>query len=143
MFGRSDSSKGPMANHPCCSRRIDVSPVDTMGEAFEWFAMRYSAYSSSRTRAWPRCILEEEPASRWTRDFSGSARDAHVPLPTTPLDQEKIGEKTTVHDLFDRWGLNESVRAGRGTHYAEVTKDCKGKIELEFALTPTQWQNPA
>jgi hypothetical protein len=86
---------------------------------------------------------EEEPASRWTRDFSGSARDAHVPLPTTPLDQEKIGEKTTVHDLFDRWVLNESVRVGRGKHYAEVTKDCKGKIELEFALTPTQWQNPA
>ena len=86
---------------------------------------------------------EEEPASRWTRDFSSSARDARVPPPTTQLDQEKIGEKTTVHDLFDRWVLNESVRVGRGTHYAEVTKDCKGKIELDFALTPTQWQNPA
>jgi len=24
---------------------------------------------------------EEEPASRWTRDFSNSARDARVPLP--------------------------------------------------------------
>jgi hypothetical protein len=46
---------------------------------------------------------EEEPASRWNRDFSNSARDARVPLPTTQLDQEKIGEKTTVHDLFDRW----------------------------------------
>jgi hypothetical protein len=86
---------------------------------------------------------EEEPASRWTRDFSSSARDAHVRLPTTQLDQENIGEKTTVHDLFDRWVLNESVHVGRGKHYAEVTKDCKGKIELEFALTPTQWQNPA
>jgi hypothetical protein len=32
--------------------------------------------------------------------------------------------------------LNESVHVGRGKHYAEVTKDCKGKIELEFALTP-------
>jgi hypothetical protein len=86
---------------------------------------------------------EEEPASRWSRDFSNSARDARVPLPATQLEQEKIGEKTTVHDLFDRWVLNESVRVGRGKHYAEVTKDCKGKIELEFSLTPTQWQNPA
>jgi hypothetical protein len=86
---------------------------------------------------------EEEPASRWTRDFSNSARDARVPLPTTQLDQEKIGEKTTVHDLFDRWVLHESVHVGRGKHYAEVTKDCKGKIELDFALTPKQWQNPA
>jgi len=62
---------------------------------------------------------------------------------TRQLRQEKIGEKTTVHDLFDRWVLNESVRAGRGKHYAEVTKDCKGKIELDFSLTPTQWQNSA
>ena len=86
---------------------------------------------------------EEEPASRWTRDFSHSARDSRVPLPTTSLEQEGIGEKITVHDLFDRWILNESVHVGRGTHFAEVTKDCKGKIELDFALTPTQWQNHA
>jgi hypothetical protein len=86
---------------------------------------------------------EEEPASRWTRDFSHSARDNRVPLPTTQLEQEGIGEKITVHDLFDRWVLNESVHAGRGTHFAEVTKDCKGKIELDFALTAERWQNRA
>src|SRR5947207_7476329 len=65
---------------------------------------------------------EEEPASRWTRDFSNSARDARVPLPTRQLDQEKIGEKTTVHDLFDRWVLNESVHVGRGEHCAGVAR---------------------
>jgi len=86
---------------------------------------------------------EEEPASRWLRDFSHSARDSRVPLPTTQLDQEGIGEKSTVHDLFDRWVLNESVHVGRGTHFADVTQDCKGKIELAFALTPAQWPNPA
>ena len=86
---------------------------------------------------------EAEPVSRWTRDFSHSARDNRVPLPTTQLDQERIGEKIRVHDLFDRWVLNESVHVGRGTHFAEVTKDCKGKIELDFALTATQWQNHA
>src|SRR5215467_10769833 len=86
---------------------------------------------------------EEEPASRWTRDFSSSPRDNHVPLPTTQLEQEGIGEKIRVHDLFDRWVLNESVHVGRGTHFAEVTQDCKCKIELDFALTATQWQHRA
>jgi hypothetical protein len=86
---------------------------------------------------------EEQPASRWTRDFSHSARDKRVPLPTTQLEQEGIGEKIRVHDLFDRWVLNESVHVGRGTHFAEVTQDCKGKIELDFALTAAQWQNRA
>ena len=86
---------------------------------------------------------EEEPASRWTRDFSNSARDNRVPLPTTQLEQEGIGEKITVHGLFDRWVLNDSVHVGRGTHFAEVTQDCKGKIELDFALTAAQWQNRA
>jgi len=66
-----------------------------------------------------------------------------VPFPTTQLDQEGIGEKITVHDLFDRWVLNESVHVGRGKHFAEVTQDCKGKIELDFALTASQWQNRA
>jgi hypothetical protein len=86
---------------------------------------------------------EEQPASRWTRDFSHSARDNRVPRPTTQLEQEGIGEKIRVHDLFDRWVLNESVHVGRGTHFAEVTQDCKGKIELDFALTAAQWQNRA
>src|SRR5262249_16075939 len=86
---------------------------------------------------------EEEPAARWTRDFSLSARDNRVPLPTRQLEQERIGEKITVHGLFDRWVLNDSVYAGRGTHVGEVTQDCKGKIELDFALTAEQWQNRA
>jgi hypothetical protein len=86
---------------------------------------------------------EEQPASHWTRDFSHTPRDNRVPLPTTQLELEGIGEKITVHDLFDRWILNESVHGGRGTHFAEVTKDCKGKIELDFALTAAQWQNRA
>jgi hypothetical protein len=59
---------------------------------------------------------EEEPASRWARDFSNSPRDNRVPLPPTQLEQEKIGEKSTVHDLFDRWVLNGSVHLGRGNH---------------------------
>jgi hypothetical protein len=119
-----------------------ASPIGAMGEALVRCALLglllFASPGMAATYPW-----EEQPASRWMRDFSNSRRDARVPLPTTQLDQEKIGEKTTVHDLFDRWLLHESVHAGRGTHYAEVTKDCKGKIELDFALTPEQWQNPA
>ena len=119
-----------------------MTPIDALGEALVRCALLglllFSSPGMAAMYPW-----EEEPASRWTRDFSNSARDARVPLPTTQLDQEKIGEKTTVHDLFDRWVLNESVHVGRGKHYAEVTKDCKGKIELDFSLTPKQWQNPA
>ena len=119
-----------------------MTPIDATGETLVRCALLALLLCANpgmaATYPW-----EEEPASRWTRDFSHSRRDARVPLPTTQLDQEKIGEKTTVHDLFDRWVLHESVHAGRGTHYAEVTKDCKGKIELDFALTPEQWQNPA
>lgn len=85
---------------------------------------------------------EEVPISRWTRDFSFSLRDASVPLPTTNLEQEKIGEKNVVRNLFDQWILNASVHEGRGTHYVEVTRDCKGKIELDFALTPAEWRDP-
>jgi hypothetical protein len=47
-----------------------------------------------------------------------------------------------VYELFDRWKLNEDIRDGRGTHYAEVTADCPGTIELDFALTPEEWQQP-
>src|SRR4029453_11133956 len=119
-----------------------MTPIDALGEALVRCALLgllfFASPGMAATYPW-----EEEPASRWTRDFSNSARDARVPLPTTQLDQEKIGEKATVHDLFDRWVLNESVHVGRGKHYAEVTKDCKGKIELDFSLTPKQWQNPA
>src|SRR5215813_14025156 len=105
--------------------------------------MRCSAYYSSRARAWPRCILGKRNLPRVGLATSPTRPAMPVCFPTTQLGQEKIGEKTTVHDLFDRWVLNESVRAGRGKHYAEVTKDCKGKIELDFSLTPTQWQNSA
>src|SRR5215813_7881380 len=105
--------------------------------------MRCSAYYSSRARAWPRCILGKRNLPRVGLATSPTRPAMPVCFPTTQLGQEKIGEKTTVHDLFDRWVLNESVRAGRGKYYAEVTKDCKGKIELDFSLTPTQWQNSA
>src|SRR6266550_6538859 len=75
---------------------------------------------------------EEEPASRWTRDFSNSPRDARVPLPTTQLDQEKIGEKTTVHDLFDRWVLHESVHVGPREALRRGNEGLQGQDRTRF-----------
>jgi len=84
----------------------------------------------------------QEPASRWQRDFSGSRRDHTIPLPEGDLEQEGIGTKTRVHDLFDRWRLDQEIRGQRGTHYVDITSEGKGLIELEFALTQAEWENP-
>lgn len=84
----------------------------------------------------------QEPASRWQRDFSGSRRDDSIPLPEGDLEKEGIGVKTTVYGLFDRWSLNQEVRGQRGSHYVDITSEGKGMIELEFALTQAEWENP-
>ncbi|MBC7186450.1 MAG: hypothetical protein H5U38_05395 [Calditrichaeota bacterium] len=93
------------------------------------------------TRAAPAPWLNE-PASRWLRDFSGSPRDDELAPPTSSLEEEGIGTKMRVFDLFDRWQLRPEVRADRGTSWADITGECKGMIELDFALTPEQWQDP-
>jgi|GEM_PF-1722800 len=84
----------------------------------------------------------QEPAARWQRDFSGSPRDDLIPLPERDLEQEGIGAKTRVYELFDRWTLNPELCGDRGRHYAEITAECKGMIELDFALTQIEWADP-
>ncbi|MDZ7262042.1 MAG: hypothetical protein ONB05_08055 [candidate division KSB1 bacterium] len=84
----------------------------------------------------------QEPATRWQRDFTGSRRDSLIPVPQTDLEKEGIGTKNRVYNLFDRWKLNDTIGTDRGTQYAEVTEECKGMIELDFALTPEEWQKP-
>ncbi|OYD17326.1 hypothetical protein CH333_01270 [candidate division WOR-3 bacterium JGI_Cruoil_03_44_89] len=83
-----------------------------------------------------------EPAARWKRDFSGSRRDSLIPVPKADLEKAGIGIKTSVYALFDRWRLNDDIRGNRCTHYAEITGECKGMIELDFALTQEEWQSP-
>lgn len=83
-----------------------------------------------------------EPAARWQRDFSGSPRDNLIPIPERDLEREEIGTKTRVYELFDRWKLSQEVCGDRGTHYAEITAECKGMVELDFALTQAEWAEP-
>jgi len=83
-----------------------------------------------------------EPSTRWERDFSGSRRDNLIPVPKADLEKEGIGIKTRVYDLFNRWKLNDDITGNRGTYYADITGECKGMIEIDFALTPEEWQSP-
>jgi hypothetical protein len=83
-----------------------------------------------------------EPASRWQRDFSGSRRGDLISLPEVDLEEEGIGIKTRVYDLFDRWELKPEIRGHRGTHYADITREDRGMIELDFALTQDEWDHP-
>ncbi|MFC1683494.1 hypothetical protein ACFL0G_04755 [Candidatus Zixiibacteriota bacterium] len=83
-----------------------------------------------------------EPAERWLRDFSGSQRGTEIPKPVSKLEDQGIGVKTRVHDLFDRWKLDQKITAGRGTYYVNVTGECAAGIELDFALTAEQWLDP-
>ncbi len=96
---------------------------------------------TQRTRT-ARMPWLDEPAARWQRDFSGSPRDGLIAIPQTPLQKEDIGSKTRVHDLFDRWTIKEEIRGDRGRHYVDITAECKGNIELDFALTAEEWANP-
>jgi hypothetical protein len=83
-----------------------------------------------------------EPATRWQRDFSGSRRDSLLVVPEAGLEKEAVGTKTRVYDLFDRWEFKEEICGDRGRLYAEITGDCKGMIELNFALTQEEWGRP-
>jgi hypothetical protein len=85
---------------------------------------------------------ENEPESLWLRDFSGSPRDQDIPLPADSAELDGIGTKESVLGLFDRWTLTAEAANGRSSQYAEMTRDCKGQIELDFALTPEQWEKP-
>lgn len=101
-----------------------------------------AAEVSTATLSAPMLWLRE-PASRWERDFSTSPRDNFSSRSPKNLKEAGIGVKTRVYDLFDRWKLSDFLRAGRGTQYAEISDECKGNIELDFALTPEQWRQPA
>lgn len=76
-------------------------------------------------------------------DSGGGADNGNAlpPLPTGDLTQENIGSKVRISNLFDDWTLKSAVSLGRGTHFADVTIECRGKIDLALALTPEQWQD--
>lgn len=64
-----------------------------------------------------------------------------TPLPAGNLELENVGTKERVAGIFDRWKLKTAVTAGRGTTYAEVTSECQGRVDLDYALTAEQWMD--
>ena len=68
---------------------------------------------------------------------------AGTPPSAADLEKEGIGTKMRVHGVFDRWTINSTVTGGRGTQWAEVTAECWGRVETQFALTSAQWSNSA
>lgn len=85
---------------------------------------------------------ETQPASYWMQDFSGTPRDDSIALPKENLELEGIGAKRSVFGVFDHWDLNEKATGGRSSEYANVTEECKGLIEPNYALTAEEWANP-
>src|SRR5215831_21346700 len=101
MFSRPQSSKGPIANHPRRSRHIYVPPIDAIGEA-----------NGSLCVARLTTLLEPEHGrdvslGRGTclaldsRLLQLGPRCPCAPPYDAARPRKKIGEKTTVHDLFD------------------------------------------
>jgi len=85
----------------------------------------------------------DQPAELWQRDFSGSPRPDSASAAAAASGEPALGTKTRVRDLFDRWTFPEAFTAGRGRHYADIAAECRGQVELDYALTAQQWRDPA
>jgi uncharacterized Ntn-hydrolase superfamily protein len=83
----------------------------------------------------------DQPAGLWQRDFSGSPRPGGG-RPAVIHEDSMPGARTRVHGLFDRWTFPDSVTAGRGRHWAEITDQCRQQIELDYVLTAGEWRRP-
>ncbi len=74
---------------------------------------------------------------RDTSDPSERSRARHE----TDSDRAILGTSENVHQAFQRWTLREAVHAGRGRSWAEISQECRGRIETNFALDRTEWSN--
>lgn len=107
-----------VADESSTNQAADESPAGSAPTSYDW---------------------ENQPEWRWLRDFSKSPRDDFPP--PGDLQRENIGWKTRVYQRFDRWKMNGSISADRGQDFADVSKECRGKIEMRYALDPQEWQN--
>lgn len=96
---------------------------------------------SDSTQAQPMPWLDESP-TKWIRDFGTTRGDSSLPTPPEIAESESTGTRTQVYELFHRWHFEPPISANRGTHYAELTDECRGLLEIDFALTPDAWQVP-
>jgi len=114
----------------------DIQAADKQSNATTVAKTLLDSVSNSRT-PWTKI-----PTKYWTRFPDHSQNDGMIKIPEADIEAEKIGRKTRVHQLYNRWQLNNSICYGRSHHYAEITAECKGKIDLNFALTQEAWDKP-
>jgi len=77
--------------------------------------------------------------SLWENLIPDSKTDSQIPLPSTDLKLENIGTTVKVEGLFDRWSFNDDIKDRIFANYAEITNECKGQIELDFAFSKEEW----
>lgn len=81
------------------------------------------------------------PPYLWKKDYRDTNTDADIELPRSDLKNENIGTKISVEGLFDKWTFKERISLDRGKKYADITQDCAGLIEIDFAPSLEQWHS--
>ena len=71
-------------------------------------------------------------------DFSGVKTG--LELRTTSIKPKKGVERTSVHDVFERWIFPLEQTGTRGRSYVDITDQCKGLIDERFVLSQNKWQ---
>jgi len=92
---------------------------------------------------------ETEPQSAWMSQnpdlwkdaLSPKNSDADIKIPEQKLKKEKIGKRKRVSGIFDKWHLKESIIGSRPPVNADITRECKGLIDIKYALTKVQWDD--
>lgn len=82
-----------------------------------------------------------QPPKLWKHPIKGVKKSNSIHGPTTDLKKEGIGRVERVEGLYDRWTLKKRF-ARPFVHYADVTDECKGLIDISFALTDDEWKIP-
>ncbi len=102
------------------------------------YALGESERSMGPSTAAPETWLNIS-ANHWKNLLPKAKTDNRIPIPQNSLSEEKIGQKKRIKNTFDRWTLRKELRDRTFFNYADVTEECKGEIELEFAFTKKEW----
>jgi len=78
----------------------------------------------------------------WQDPFKNLTTSKEIKPPITNLKKEKIGKRKNIKNTFYRWTLHKYSFNDRHLVWADITNDCENLIEIDFALTQNQWENP-
>ncbi len=84
--------------------------------------------------------LSKSP-SLWGKILPDIKTDKKIKIPENLIEKENIGVKINVDDVYDRWTIKKNYLNGPFITYGEITSQCKGLIETDFALTKSDSEN--